>query len=274
LYGGDANNSPSSGAETISIEVVTGVKNIVTVSSYRLQSWGLSCGPALYTECFSIQQNFFLVNPSGALLFWVQNMVFVAKGPLGGTRAAADYNIWKFKADGSHTLVADRGSVSASWFMDIHLPTTFSLSSYISGGTILLSNSEYAPGFSYPIPAQSQIKASINSLQSEPQLVVVGETDPCYPVSSCSDTAVFLTQGILEGQTTKIIVSSFVQLENGPFVGWPYIAQSVINCATCGQLTTGETSQNLFLATYVLGYATFEDVAGGTAQGVAFTQGS
>ena len=198
-------------------------------------------------ECFSIQQNFWISNWRGDLVFWAQNVIELAElepGMFFGTYA---FVVWN-SADAVRPSFCDPSSLSENFcrapiFTDqVRLPQSFAFYASISNadGNYTLQVSNNIASRSWIIPASAGCPCFIEALRqgSLPwgyfpfELVVVGLD------SSAT--------GFFGNGTNGDIGPGFVQDTNGE---WHRVVLETLHCLVplnCSTTTsTGESSRNL-----------------------------
>ncbi len=249
---------------TIDIEKMVGIKNIVTLYDFRVQSTGGCINPSRFS-CFSIQQNFRINAPSqtpSGYTFWAQNVIFIEKDVLGGTRALPVFAVFN-PSDLVHPIVCKAGSVvtrSVCVFLGVSswpifdLPVAFTLTSQILNDELTMKND--LNSFTITLDVGSYINMDEQSpLPSPPELVIVGERSSVLG----TDEAIF--DAPTSGQ-----VLSFVQFMSQPFT--ESIIQTEIG--TFSLLQTSETSLNLEWTITGVNSASFSFASKSSDQGVRY----
>jgi hypothetical protein len=124
------------------VPLITGLTNVVTLSQFQAFDLGAlgNCGEN--PDCFSIQQNFYIITPPSSDLFtyWAQNAVVVFGGPCSGWSpglvcAYQLVNIWDMMTFGTKTAAVSISSQAVA----VSLPITLTFTSTISQGVLTLA---------------------------------------------------------------------------------------------------------------------------------------
>ncbi len=217
---------------------ITGLTNVVSLASFSASSQP-SCGLAL-TDCFTIQQNFFLVTPpsflgGGTATYWAQNALEVYH--IGGLAFAKPIVNVYVQPDGSSSCLTGAWNqvavLSGNPFTQISQQLSFI--STLSAGTLTLavnsdqnqiSSVELSPANStLGLTNQSRID---NTVCFPPELVLVG------PPSNTTTTGASRFQSTTSGSVTSSVV-----------LDGSYAAEVQEKALTPGMTATGETSNGL-----------------------------
>jgi hypothetical protein len=206
---------------TFSLKIVniTGIRNSVTFSNLSLLKSTPCPTEMLFTpqKCFTVQQNFYVnipqVNNLPGSLYFAQNSLVIGEDNKGTWYTAPLYNIWE------NFRIIDSQAGNGR-YKNINLPGTFTLTSVISNGELVMSsyynNSEIYSYRSQPFPSGYWPPV-------QPELVIAGA--PYYGNSSFGDDT--------SGQ-----VKSFVQFDQDTWTS------SVLQSLSEGN-DAGEHSYNL-----------------------------
>ena len=270
---------------TITVAIVTGVQNTVTISDYTISNSGGvvdDCSRFLdfipVTSCFSIQQNFFVYVPGqgNAPTYWVQNVVIVGSSPRLGTVIWTGYDVFNGNQQPpplSNCVSNFKHPITPCqrFAVPVDLSAGITLTSEISNGGLLFSTKSSSGTISYALPTSdfgsiglppgSQIGTILSpgiTGAFQPQLVIVA--------ACCSAHVVF--------KSATGTVQSFVQLSGGTFE--PQVTLSKLSCQTsCTSGTgtsAGESSENLLWNPIsATNEASFEYQKGALGQGIGFS---
>ncbi len=138
---------------------IAGLTNTVSLSDFNASQSLAGIGNcSLSADCFSIQQNFYVVTPenetnettgtglSGDLTYWVQNVIVIYKDATGRVVAQPSINVFDaagVKANSSNCILGQcpvyKPVLQTPLISEISLPGKISLVSTLSGGTLMLS---------------------------------------------------------------------------------------------------------------------------------------
>lgn len=289
-YGGDAGNSPSNGSTGLEVAIMTGLKNLVTLSSFKItDDGGVNgfCSDAMFavvSSCFSIQQNFYITQLNTNKIYWAQNVMLVAKSSGTITAVLPSYNFFNatsglqlLSCSGTPVSITIRGQTFNTCLNQnivggifntefLKLPFTFNLTSSINNGVLTFYNNfgsaslpsslTFSPGSIGIIPPPTATPSY------DPELVLVGAVGYAK--------ATFSTHG---GDTQGTVQSS-VKLSTNQWID--KLSQTKL-CnpsftAYCGSdlPSTGETSVNLSWTISSVNTASFSSKSSSYEQGVAY----
>jgi hypothetical protein len=271
---------------TFEVTTILGVKNDVAIKDFTIFDSGgtlSDCGVRMLLgdlkSCFSIQQNFYVQDPSNNI-YWVQNIIVVGRTDLGTTPVWSGYLVFGPDAIGnpgnllycgSEGLNAPVALNKCGWVPGhtVVRDLTFSMTSSISNGHLTLSTNFSSFTVCKPVspclvlPKGSQILQAPTIITAlEPQLDIVAEC--------CSKQATF-------SSPTDGTIQSMVELSNGVWTGANSL--TVLSPLTTGSTgnpagtSTGETSLDLSWLVTSGNVATFTapKSADNTDQGVGYS---
>jgi len=161
-------SSPATASGNVTLAGVVGIENSVTIGSFSVSSSNLCTD--LTTECFSVQQNFYVITPrssSSAILFayMVQNVILVEYDWYGKLHAAAGFWVWSYPA-GKKIFCSGFGCGGVTE-NTVSLGVQWTLTSIIDNSGRLTASNALAPSsFSYAFPT--------GSVLAQPELIIVG----------------------------------------------------------------------------------------------------
>ena len=229
---------------------IFGISNTVTISDVDVTAMipsSSSCtfGPTTLTQCFSVQQNFFVAAPEGSAppnwsmghvpgmaSIWVQNLIDVGYES-GSLKASAAFQVWS-QPGGTMLLCNGKVNLENQCYDEqvnfIDLTSPFELNSTISGTELSLTNSYWTSSsqpFTYPVPNGAIVYDSQGdpTQATAPEIVIVGAQNGAV---------------VSFGPSTSGIVTSRAELEDSLWTS--SVVQSVLFTL---HKSTLETSQNL-----------------------------
>ena len=176
---------------TLKIVNVTGIRDSITISKLNLLKSTSCPTEMLFTphKCFTVQQNFYVdipqINNFQRSLYFGQNSIVLGEDNNGKWYVATLYNIWR----NFHIIDSQDGK---GRYENVTLPGTFTLTSIISDGKIIM-NSSYNNNEIYSYTTQPF--PSGYWPPNHPELVIAGA--PYYGNSSFGDN----TSGQIESFT-------------------------------------------------------------------------
>jgi hypothetical protein len=260
---------------------VVGLKNIVSLQSVSVASSG-ACDPPLASNCYSIQQDFWITTSGNTPSYWAQNILLVwrARPSVLGWRVAHCYHLFTLAElrDKKAPSYGGLCSLTAGAGVVISPSTTFTLESTITqgavsfmatAGTHALSKTDVQAG----LPASSTVttfasapatscpdnRMSSTPLSLLPELMLVGEWTP---VLGTAELATF------SGKTTGSVQSETLRIVSGR-PNWTYASrEAVVPNPQCA--TTSEQSLGLRWIETGSGQASFDVSRNSSEEGVAY----